>query len=75
MNPVEVGQLAVQLRAIRGDGVTIVLIEHNVRFVMSLADRVTVLDHGEKIFEGRPDEVQREPRVIDAYLGRDDGAA
>jgi branched-chain amino acid transport system ATP-binding protein len=75
MNPVEVGQLALQLREIQQDGVTIVLIEHNVRFVMDLADRVTVLDHGEKIFEGRPDEAQRDARVIDAYLGRDDAAA
>ena len=75
MNPVEVGQLASQLRAIRSSGVTIVLIEHNVRFVMSLADCVSVFDYGEKIFEGAPDAVQREPRVIDAYLGTDHGAA
>jgi ABC-type branched-subunit amino acid transport system ATPase component/ABC-type branched-subunit amino acid transport system permease subunit len=61
--------LAEQLRLLRGDGVTILLVEHDMEFVMGLVDRIVVMDFGAKLMEGRPSEVRASPAVQEAYLG------
>ena len=71
MNPQEARRLMEFIRALRGQlGISVLLIEHQMRVVMGVADRVTVLDHGERIAEGTPDEIKRDPRVVEAYLGK-----
>ena len=69
LNPQEKQELMGLIGRLRSEGLTIFLIEHDMRVVMGISDRIVVLDHGEKITEGSPTEVRANPRVIEAYLG------
>jgi branched-chain amino acid transport system ATP-binding protein len=73
MNPSEVDHVVGLFKRLRDSGLTMLLVEHKMRVVMSLCDRITVLNFGRKIADGRPEEIRANPEVVSAYLGESHG--
>jgi ABC-type branched-subunit amino acid transport system ATPase component len=70
VNPTMINQMKQHILALNAQGKTVLLVEHNMDVVMDVAQRVVVLDHGQKIAEGPPEAIRRDPQVIEAYFGR-----
>ena len=70
VNPTMINQMKDHIRALHRQGKTVLLVEHNMDVVMDISQRVVVLDHGQKLAEGPPDAIRRDPRVMEAYFGR-----
>jgi ABC-type branched-subunit amino acid transport system ATPase component len=70
VNPTMIEQMKAHILALHRQGKTVLLVEHNMDVVMDISERVVVLDHGQKIAEGSPRTIRRDPRVIEAYFGR-----
>ena len=71
VNPTLLRHLADRIRELNNDGVTFVIVEHDMEFVMGLCDRVVVMHQGAALIQGAPQEVREDPRVLEAYLGTD----
>jgi len=71
MNPKETANLMELIKRIRDTGITVIIIEHDMKVVMEISDRIIVLDYGKKIAEGKAEEIRKDPKVIQAYLGTD----
>jgi branched-chain amino acid transport system ATP-binding protein len=72
MNPTETQEMVDRIKKIQSTGISIILVEHTMKVVMNVSDRITVLSYGQKIAEGKPDEIRNNKQVIEAYLGKED---